>query len=236
MPRKQRNPGLSFSDVSDIFCNDKLDFVLRSKARCTSCKQDRGLDHFHRNRSRKYGIDSLCKDCRRMTNRKTRRKKMGLSTSRSALARKLVSGPKRRRALPSKEKKCSRCGRWKNTLSGFYKNKRARDGLDYRCKECSHAIRAVWVAENGYKKIGKYTRKDAVKGYRSPAGSSRELYWKAHVETAAQRVRRMDDGKLRMPHNFFIPDYEYPRADSKSPTGKQVKAFLEDAMGLNRRR
>jgi hypothetical protein len=99
--------------------------------KCTKCKKRKDESEFYRNGRSKDGLGSWCKDCERAYARKRYRKDgKGL--------KKYYRYEERHRVVDQvKQKRCSRCKRWKAD-SQFYKKRRHKDGLAAWCKECSN--------------------------------------------------------------------------------------------------
>lgn len=88
---------------------------------CYKCHSDKPLSDFYKDKSRKDGVSTKCKDCARSY------KNVGSSSVKTA-------------------KKCSRC---KKTLpvSSFSKNTKRADGYQSQCKSCRSASRNVSTVE-----------------------------------------------------------------------------------------
>jgi len=82
-------------------------------------------------------------------------------------------------------KKCSKCGMDKS-LEEFYANKRAKDGLDYKCKACSK------IACKQYREKNKISLSEKAKQYRQ---SHREENIKLNSEY--YRINRDDINRKR---------------------------------------
>lgn len=89
---------------------------------CSNCKEEKESSEFYK--SSDYGIQSICKSCKRSILQKWR-------------------------AVPLDVKVCTRCKEIKS-LAQFLKNKRAADGLAYECKSCKKQKDAEWY-KNYYK-------------------------------------------------------------------------------------
>jgi hypothetical protein len=85
--------------------------------RCTTCKQNKPLDAFYRNRSTRDGLHTQCKIC---------------STPPETL-----SNHRDRASLPPNSKRCSKCHEVK-LLEMFCRSKTGRDGVNPSCKDCQH--------------------------------------------------------------------------------------------------
>jgi hypothetical protein len=94
---------------------------------CSRCKKWKYHSEFYKNRRSKDGLSSRCKDCER--ERIGYKNKSSKTYLRFEDRHRVVNG--------IKEKFCRKCDKWKNE-SEFYRNKSTKDGLDGRCKECSH--------------------------------------------------------------------------------------------------
>jgi hypothetical protein len=99
--------------------------------RCTKCKRWKELSEFNKDRARKDGLKVYCKSCNKAYVIKRRRK------SKKPVRDYLRYEDRHRVIRGFKEKLCSRCKQWKY-YSEFYKSSRTKDGLSFRCKECSN--------------------------------------------------------------------------------------------------
>jgi hypothetical protein len=97
--------------------------------RCTKCKSWKEESEFYKNRARKDGLTIYCKGCVAAYHRKRR------SKNRKAVREYVRYEDRHRTFRTIKEKLCSRCKLWKKE-SLFHTNRRSRDGLQWRCKEC----------------------------------------------------------------------------------------------------
>jgi len=100
------------------------------KKRCTKCKKWKKESEFIRKSSQRDGLDFWCKDCKRADMRE-RYKKDG-----KGLKEYLIYEERHRIVDGVKQKRCSRCKRWKPE-SEYYKRRRHKDGLAVYCKECA---------------------------------------------------------------------------------------------------
>ena len=97
---------------------------------CSKCKKWKHESEFGIHRCRKDGLRYYCKKCECEAAHKyydPKRKRIGTYTTYKQRHR-LVNG--------LKQKRCGRCKKWK-AESEFYKNRRHKDGLAYRCKDCA---------------------------------------------------------------------------------------------------
>ncbi len=99
--------------------------------RCLKCEKWKDESKFGMDRSRKNGLKYWCKDCERADNRERYKKEgKGLKTYyRYEERHRVVDGVK--------QKRCSRCKRWK-AESDFYKKRQHKDGLAGWCKKCAN--------------------------------------------------------------------------------------------------
>ena len=98
---------------------------------CTKCKKRKDKSEFGKNRSCKDGLSSRCKECNAEYSRKRYEKNKNRGPA------KYLRYEKRHRVVDGvKQKRCSKCKRWK-AESDFYKRRSNKDGLAVRCKECS---------------------------------------------------------------------------------------------------
>ena len=94
--------------------------------RCSKCKKLKNETKFDKRRYTKDGLLYCCKDCRRERNRKY-----------CGYLRKYLRDDERRRVVGGvKQKRCSKCRKWK-AESDFYKKRRHKDGLMVWCKSCA---------------------------------------------------------------------------------------------------
>lgn len=98
---------------------------------CGSCKQWKSEDEFYRNRAAKDGLHAHCRVCCNGGKAANQNGKV--------LRRNLLYDERHRVARGVKQKLCSHCRKWKEG-NGFYKNRKSRDGLSSRCKECSKTL------------------------------------------------------------------------------------------------
>lgn len=98
--------------------------------RCTKCKKWKKESEFRKKASQRDGLDSCCKDCVRACGREYYRK------GRKGVKEYLRYEERHRVVEGVKQKKCSRCKRWKDETE-YYKRRRHKDGLAVRCKECA---------------------------------------------------------------------------------------------------
>lgn len=100
--------------------------------RCPICEKWKPESDFSKDRARKDGLRSRCKECNREYERKLLRKK------RKGDARQYLRFEDRHRTVRGVQQKlCIRCKEWRNE-SEFHKSRRLRDGLSLRCKGCSY--------------------------------------------------------------------------------------------------
>ncbi len=97
--------------------------------RCTKCKKLKYESVFSKNRNNKDGLRFWCKKCEREYKRRYYKRNRGPA--------KYLRYEKRHRIVNRvKQKRCSRCKKWKAERE-FYKDRLRKDGLKFRCKECS---------------------------------------------------------------------------------------------------
>jgi len=108
--------------------------------RCSKCKKLKDESEFNKNRKNKDGLRFWCKDCEREYKRRYYRKNRGA-------VKKCLRYEERHRIVNRvKQKRCSRCKKWKAERE-FYKNRLRKDGLQFLCKKCSKK-----AYQNSYKK------------------------------------------------------------------------------------
>ena len=104
--------------------------TIREKL-CSRCKQWKYESEFCRERRLKDGLSLWCKGCSYKPINKSHKPK------KKSVRKNLRYEERHRTVNGVKEKFCRKCKSWKNE-SEFYKNRRAKDGLDGRCKKCSY--------------------------------------------------------------------------------------------------
>ena len=98
--------------------------------RCTKCEKWKGESEFSRHSRNKDGLRCWCKQCESEYARKHyKRDERRLKKYRSYEEYHRV-------ANGVKQKRCRRCGKWKDE-SRFYRKRKAKDGLAVWCKECA---------------------------------------------------------------------------------------------------
>jgi len=101
----------------------------RKQKYCIKCKKWKGENQYYKEPRTKDGLGSWCKDCVLKYQRERNRKMgKGLKTLRRyEECHRVVSGVK--------QKKCTKCKKWKGE-NQYCRNRRSKDGLQWRCKEC----------------------------------------------------------------------------------------------------
>lgn len=121
---------------------DKLDPNATHKI-CVCCETLKPMCDYHNSKNSADGKVSRCKDC--INNRVKRVNYENL---------RLKNEPTREDVIASYggEKRCTRCKEIK-PLEDFYNNKRSKDGLTYRCAECTKEVRReqYWEDPEKYK-------------------------------------------------------------------------------------
>lgn len=114
--------------------------------RCTSCKADKAVDDFHKNRSRPDGLAAACKPCARSFMRAWSKTPRGAASQRRAKQ-------KFRRGPEAKARDLARSRRWSVKQRQFDKNLRHAFGIDSedwarmfnnqggRCATCGYTLR-----------------------------------------------------------------------------------------------
>ncbi len=98
---------------------------------CSSCNKWKDESHYSGHRRLKDGLSLRCKDCgKKDASKRLERKNKG--------ARRNLRYEDRHRIVKGvKQKRCSKCGKWKG-LGKFYKNRSRKDGLMERCMKCTY--------------------------------------------------------------------------------------------------
>jgi len=104
--------------------------------RCSCCKEEKSLLEFHKDKTGKFGVMAICKNCRKIP----------------LFKRKIV--------LPEGFKICSKCGKEKE-LSEFHKDKRGKFGVHSRCIDC-YKIYCKINKDNIRKKNQRYAKENKV--------------------------------------------------------------------------
>ena len=99
--------------------------------RCSKCKKQKEESEFSKNRIRKDGLSTWCKDCWRANTRERYEQKKG-SVRKNNNYKDL-----HRVAGGVKQKRCGRCKKWK-AEDQYYQHSRHKDGLAVWCKECAN--------------------------------------------------------------------------------------------------
>ena len=93
---------------------------------CSKCKKRKQESEFYKRTHSKDGLRGWCKKCVREYSR-----------MRLGHLKKYLIYEERHRVLGSvKQKKCSKCKKWK-AESDFYKKRKHKDGLAVNCKKCA---------------------------------------------------------------------------------------------------
>ena len=114
---------------------------------CVKCNKWKGKSEFRREPARKDGLRRLCRECDRARERAIYRK------DKKHVRERLRYEESHRTFRGVKQKLCSLCKEWIDE-SHFHRDRRSRDGLDPRCKEC----KSKYVRKR-YERIGKPGRK-----------------------------------------------------------------------------
>ncbi len=94
--------------------------------RCSKCKKSKDEAEFHNDSSKKDGLNPWCKKCMREYNHKY-----------YGWSKRYLSYEQRHRVVGRvKQKRCSKCRKWK-AESEFCKKSARKDGLRVWCKPCS---------------------------------------------------------------------------------------------------
>lgn len=100
----------------------------RKQKYCTKCNLWKAEREFSRDRAKRDGLKSRCKDCDTAYAREPRWRKRNI--------REYLRFEQRHRIVNGvRQKLCSRCKQWENE-SDFYRDGGAKDGLASRCRKC----------------------------------------------------------------------------------------------------
>jgi hypothetical protein len=110
--------------------NKLADKSVQAQKQCGRCKEWKDKREFHKDKYRRDGLTSWCRECvcERVRERYAKGKGFLKTYLRHDEKHRVVDGVRR--------KLCSKCGEWKDE-SSFYKCSRLGDGLSGICKECS---------------------------------------------------------------------------------------------------
>jgi hypothetical protein len=93
--------------------------------KCSTCKEEKDVNQYLRNKFTKDGLGSYCLSCRKDYHKKWRLKNPRLSLKTIAKKELLLKG----------KKKCTKCGECK-AIDMFHNSKISKDGLSSNCKAC----------------------------------------------------------------------------------------------------
>lgn len=110
--------------------------------RCPRCKREKPVTEFHKDRSRKDGLNHRCRDCHRAHRREYVKKNAARNPDEIV--------------VPS-EKRCPECGITRPS-SEWSRDRTSPDGLRSYCKPCRRAESAKYRAENP-EKVREYVRR-----------------------------------------------------------------------------
>ncbi len=142
---------------------------------CSTCKEAKTYDNFHKDKRQIDGHDRRCKACISLKSKKYADKNRSLS------------------AKQSKDKKCSMCGALKQP-SEFYKDKTRIDGLDSRCKACG-IVKAEIYREENKDKIAFARHRDRDMNN----AKAKEKYYLFHDKSKARARKQSADYVTRNP-------------------------------------
>ncbi len=99
--------------------------------RCAICAEWKPESDYDKDRARKDGLKSWCKDCNGAYEGELKRKR------RKGTIRKFLRYEERHRVVKgAKQKLCRKCEKWKGEKE-FYRDRSGKDGLTNLCKKCS---------------------------------------------------------------------------------------------------
>ncbi|MHA1737850.1 MAG: hypothetical protein ACTSWD_04635 [Candidatus Heimdallarchaeota archaeon] len=169
---------------------------------CPKCKIEKSVDNFHKNKYNKDNCSSRCKNCRRIVNLETQKKKEMFKCG---------------------LKLCSYCKEYK-LLSDFYKS---NNRYTSHCKKCK-----LMKYRDNYKEISikrKQTRQQHIEEYRRKGKvyyrnnilKRRESYKKWRIQNQEklsykQKTRRKNDIKFRLRGNLSNRMFQAIKGNTKS--------------------
>ncbi len=147
---------------------------------CTKCHQTKDRSEFPPDKRRPKGVQSVCRECRRLDEQKRREQ------------RKLAN------AAPLASKTCPKCGETK-IADEFYRNVRMSGGLTPYCKDCIRKDRREAGQAGQYKKNREYLK----------GSEAEKRYWnsdKGKLNRKRQNARRRAQLK-KSQHTLTVEDW-----------------------------
>lgn len=103
---------------------------------CATCKQELSLDLFHKNKSKRFGVESSCKACQRLRE---------ITKKEEAKKKKIIK--------EKPKKKCSCCNQVFDNTEEFFHWVTAQETFSSMCRKC-RAKRTQQTTEENYRKKG----------------------------------------------------------------------------------
>lgn len=178
---------------------------------CPTCDTDKLLTDFHRCKSKSDGLWAECKPCACARSRewRTRNPDKDRNSQRQTRERRAAKGI-RHTALASGSKRCPVCLQDKD-VSGFNRNAKERDGLQWLCRSCERIKNQAWRDQN-----------------RASVRSQHRDWHHRHREQEIQRkaqyraLNRDELRKKRQEYDILNPDKRRERVMRRNARKKQT--------------
>ena len=160
--------------------------------RCISCKEEKGFEHFSKNRNSKDGYKNYCKKCASKYNKRYREKhkeKVNAKNRAWYHSSKLNKEKRTNEALSKKEQMCSCCNTVK-PITEFYK--RGNGGFYKECKNC-HNKKMKEYTESNREKVLKRKRLY----YKNNRERSLEYFKQYSLKNSKRNVERANEWKKK---------------------------------------
>lgn len=133
---------------------------------CSKCEKSKPDSEFGKDKTHKRGLSSWCKECSKEYQRERRN---GIKHPRNSTYN-LVNRPRAERLNNGKiEYHCCICGKWKSPTEFSKSSRKHGRERDYRCRDCSNALRRKAGAELKKQVIDVYGGKCNCCGISNPA-------------------------------------------------------------------